>query len=106
MVAELHHSADADVADLGYVPRAEEAGEPAQVGHVELGRAGTRTRVVGEVDFEVFDQAVYFHAHHSNGKSGQLGILPVGDRYLESFGLARLASAPARPHGRSRPSRE
>ena len=48
---------------------------------------------------EGFDQVVYPHTHHSNGKSVLLGILPAGDKYSKSFGLARLAGGLALPPG-------
>src|SRR5215208_8219933 len=48
---------------------------------------------------EGFDQVVYPHAHHSNGKSALVGILPEGDRYSKSVGLAGLAGDLAVPPG-------
>ncbi len=79
IVAELHNGADAHVLDPANVSLLEEAGELAKVGNVELGRARARARVVREMGREGFDQVVYPHTHHSNGKSVLLGILPEGD---------------------------
>src|SRR5918993_312424 len=78
VVAELHNGADADVIDLGNVPFPKEAGEPAQVGHVELGRAGARTRVLRKVGLEIRDQVFYLHARHSTAICG--GIAPRKSR--------------------------
>src|SRR5215208_6747700 len=89
--------ADAHVLDPANVPLFEEAGELVEVGHVELGRARACARVVPKMGCEGFDQVVYPHAHHSNGKSVLLGILPEGDRYSKSFGLAGLAGDLAMP---------
>jgi hypothetical protein len=51
VVAELHHGADADLFNLGHIAPFEVSRELAQVGNVELGRAGARARVFGKMDF-------------------------------------------------------
>src|SRR5215217_368098 len=99
IVAKLHNGADAHVLDPANVPLFEEAGELVEVGHVELGRARACASVVPKMGCEGFDQVVYPHAHHSNGKSVLLGILPEGDKYSKSFGLAGLAGNLAVPPG-------
>ena len=60
-VAELHHVPDAQGARVLHAPLVEKAPELAHVRLVELGRAGTGVRVVGEVGGEVLDQVVDPH---------------------------------------------